>query len=327
MAREIWVYVEENQKEIELVSYELLGEGQKIAKKSGDQLCAIYIGYKISEKNLNMIMRYGVERIYLADCPEVSGYNTEIYTEIIYNLAVTQKPKLFLIGGSPNSYDFAPRLATKLGVGMVGDCTDIKASTEGELLMIKPVYGEEVQVTYVSNNEPVIAVFRPDVIGLDEPGEVQQIPIQHINININNLKVRVKEIAYLPGDPSSVDLEEAEIIIAGGRGMAEGEHWELIQRLADTLGGSVGGSRMALDFGLIERNRLVGQTGKTVRPKLYMAIGISGASQHLGGMKDSEKVIAINIDRQAPIIKSADLAIEADAHKLLPLLIEELKEY
>lgn len=325
MVNEVWIYVEVTMGEIELVSLELLGEGKRLAKSLGHKLCAVVPGYEISKDNLDKMSRYGAEKIYAADNQVLAQYNTEIYTEVITGLVQTKSPSIFLIGATPNGNDFAPQLAAKLGFGLVADCTDLKLNNQQQLLMTAPVFNEKAQATYICRGRPQIATVRPDVIGFDKPGEVQQYDVEYLTVTIDLTAVRTQVLEYLQGDPKTMDLEEAEIIIAGGRGVGDPDSWPLLEKLADVLQGSVGGSRMAMDLGFIDKERLIGQTGKTVRPKLYLAFGISGASHHLGGMEASEKVIAINKDGNAPIMRKVDLAVEINAKSLLPVLIKALQ--
>lgn len=323
---EIWVYVEMNFGEIEFVSLELLHEGVKIAKSLDVEMYAIIIGHDINQKVMEKVSQFGVEKVILLDLPMLSLYNPEVYCQAMVQLIQSRQPSTVLMGATPDGDDLASRVAAVLQVGLVCDCTDFKVDANGRLLMTKPIYGGRAQATFISKCDPQIITVRENSIGLGKLGQVKQIDVEQPKVIINAAQVRTKVVSYQKGDPRTVNLEEAEKIVSGGRGVNGAEKWEQLQRLADALGASLGGSRMSLDNGCIPRERMVGQTGKTVRPKLYMAVGISGASQHVGGMKESEKTIAINKDPNAPMMKLADLAVEADIEELLPVLTRELEQ-
>lgn len=323
---EIWVYVETNFGEIEFVSLELLHEGMKIAESLNSEMYAIIMGHDINHKVMEKVSQFGVEKVILLDLPMLSSYNPEVYCQAIVQLVQSRQPSTILMGATPDGDDLASRVAAVLQVGLVCDCADFKVDAKGRLLVTKPIYGGRAQATFVSKCEPQIITVRENSIGLGKLGQVKQINVEQPRVIINAAQVRTKVISYQKGDPRTVSLEEAEKIVSGGHGVNGAVQWEQLQKLADTLGAALGGSRMSLDNGNIPRERMVGQTGKTVRPKLYMAVGISGASQHLGGMKESERTIAINKDPNAPIMKLADLAVQAEIEEFLPVLTRELQQ-
>jgi len=322
---EVWVYVEAlNSGDIELVSLELLEEGIKIANSLGSNMYAVVFGHKINHENIGRISQYGVERALVLDLPELAEYTTEAYCQAMVQLVQSRQPSIIMIGATPDGSDLAARVAAVLKVGMVSDCTDFKLDPQGRLKMIKPVDGGRAQATFETKGTPQIITVKENSIGLGRP-TYKYMNIEHLEVKINQSKVRTRVIELLKGDPRTIDLEEAEKILSGGHGVVGSDQWEQMQQLADALGATLAGSRMAMDCGNIPRERLVGQTGKTVRPKLYIAMGISGASQHIGGMKESEKIIAVNMDPLAPIMKMADLQIQADVAELLPVLAAELE--
>ncbi|TGE39309.1 electron transfer flavoprotein subunit alpha/FixB family protein [Desulfosporosinus fructosivorans] len=323
---EVWVYVETtNLGEIEFVSMELLEEGVKIANTLGSKMYAVVFGHKINDNVVGKISQYGADGALLLDLPELEQYTTDAYGQAMVELVQSRQPSIILLGATPDGSDLAARVAAFLRVGLVCDCTDFKLDAQGRLKMIKQIYGGRAQATFVTKGNPQIITVRENSIGLGRPGQIKQISVEHPKVMINLSQVRTKVVRYLKGDPRTIDLEEAEIILAGGHGVSGSDQWQQMQKLADALGATLGGSRMAMDAGNIPRERLVGQTGKTVRPKLYMSIGISGASQHVGGMKESGKIIAVNKDPFAPMMKLADLQIEADSADLLPVLAAELE--
>ena len=324
---EIWVYVETNFGEIEFVSLELLHEGVKLAESLNSEMYGIIMGHEINQKLMDKISQFGVEKVILLDLPMLRSYNPEVYCQAMVQLIQNRQPSAILMGSTPDGNDLASRVAAILQVGLVCDCTDFKVDAKGRLLMTKPIYGGRAQATFVSKCAPQIFTVRENSIGLDKLGQVKQINVEQPKVIINATQIRANVISYQKGDPRTVSLEEAEKIVSGGHGVNGALQWEQLQQLADAIGAALGGSRMSLDNKNIQRERMVGQTGKTVRPKLYMAVGISGASQHVGGMKESERTLAINKDPNAPMMKLADLAVEADIEELLPVLIRELEQH
>ncbi len=326
MHKEIWVFAEACNNSIERVSLELLGEVRRLSK-NGAPTAAVLIGAGISPSLRQTLSQYGAQKIYIVDHEKLLYYQSEIYTHILTQLVRQKKPQIILLGATPNGNDMASRVAARLRVGFVSNCTDLKLNDEGRLVLWKAIRGGKSQAAFMTVGSPQIATVCPDVIGLEKVVPLQTVPVEHLDISWDKNMEKAEVIEFFKGNPATIDITEAEIIVAGGRGVGGVEKWPLIEGLADVIGGAVAGSRMAKDLGCISRDRLVGQTGKNVRPKLYMALGISGASHHVNGLKEAEKVVVINKDRHAPFIKKADLAVIADLQELLPVFKETVTEY
>ena len=329
MSSEIWVVIEQLGDKIETVSLELLGEAVRLGKTLKATACAVALGPPgfLTPKIVQEFIKYGAQKIYIAEDDCLEHYHSEIFTEILTRAVTEKKPLAILIGATPNGNDFAPRVATRIKTGLVSNCTDIKTNREGRLEFIKQIFNGKAQAVCAAAGEVQITTVKPDIIGLEQTGSSQvNVEIESLDIELTPLCRQVETIEFTKGDPTTIDIAEADIIVAGGKGLGEKDNWGLVEDLAAAVGGSVAGSRMAMDLGYIERERLVGQTGKTVSPKLYIALGISGASQHVMGLKNVEKVIAVNKDKKAPVMQKADLGIVADVHEFVPLLIDKLKD-
>jgi electron transfer flavoprotein alpha subunit len=327
MENEIWIFIEHCENTIENVSLELLGEAKKLARKTAGGVAGILIGAKLSVDLQQTSVQYGAQKLYIADDEILRYYNSEIYTHILTQLAKTKGPKVILFGATPNGNDLAPRVANRLGVASVSDCTDLKLDAKSCLIFSKPILGAKAQASFVTTGTPQIATVLPDIIGLEKPNPTQAVPIEHIAISWDTTIEKAKVLEFVKADPATIDIAEAETIVAGGRGVGGKDKWSVIEEFATIIGGAVAGSRMAMDANCIPMDRLVGQTGKNVRPKIYLAVGISGTSQHVIGLKGARKIIAINKDRYAPLMKQADLAVVADLHELLPALTKKVLEY
>lgn len=328
MSSEIWVVIEQSGDKIESVSLELLGEAFRLGKTLNAVPCAVALGPPrfLTSKIQQELIRYGAQKIYVAEDVLLEYYQSEVFTEILSQAVNGKSPMAVLTGATPNGNDFAPRVATRIGAGLVSNCTDIKTNADGRLVFVKPIFNGKRQATCNGTGQVQIATVKPDIIGLEEVSSAQaNVEIEPLVFELTQLCQRVETLEYIKGDPATIDIAEADIIISGGKGIGGKENWGIVEALASAVGGSVAGSRMAMDLGYIERERLVGQTGKTVSPKLYVALGISGASQHVMGLKNVDKIIAVNKDKKAAVMQKADLGIVADVQELLPVLIEKLK--
>ncbi|AND85878.1 electron transfer flavoprotein subunit alpha [Clostridium tyrobutyricum] len=322
----VWVFAEQRDGELQKVALELLGKGRELADKLKVDLTAILLGSDIDDiaKELSA---YGADKVLYADSPLLKHYTTDAYTKVISELVEEKKPEVLLIGASFIGRDLGPRLAAKLVTGLTADCTglDIDADTNN-LMMTRPAFGGNLMATIVcGDHRPQMSTVRPGVFEKLKKADVKSEKIEKLSANISkeDIKVDVQEVIKLAKD--TVDIGEAKVIISGGRGIGDKEGFKVLQELADLLDGTVGGSRAAVDNGWIDKNYQVGQTGKTVRPGFYIAVGISGAIQHLAGMQDSGYILAINKDADAPIMKIADLAIVGDYTKVIPELIIQIK--
>ncbi|KAF2955353.1 electron transfer flavoprotein subunit alpha/FixB family protein [Marinitoga sp. 38H-ov] len=322
MNRDVWVYIEIENNNIKKVSLELLNEGRKLANKLNSNLVAIYINNK---DYFSEIGKYNVDKIIQLHNEKIKHYNTQIFTKAISDLALEKKPYIFLIGATHQGRDLAPRIAAKLNTGLTADCTNLDLDENGLLLQTRPAFGGNIMATIICpEHTPQMATVRPGVFEKTKINEnknysVEKIEFEPINSNIEILNLLKKESL-------SKDISESDIIIAGGRGLGNPKGFELLEELASELNGVVAASRAAVDAGWANHDIQVGQTGKSVKPKIYIACGISGAIQHIAGMKDSKCIIAINKNKDAPIFKIADYGIVGDLYEVIPVLIKKLKE-
>ncbi|PIS46647.1 MAG: electron transfer flavoprotein subunit alpha [Elusimicrobia bacterium CG08_land_8_20_14_0_20_51_18] len=329
----VWVWVEfedstnlDKQGEIKKVSYELLSEGRKLADQLGQDLCAV----ALSDKNSNyekVLGEYGADKVYLVENAEFVQYNTDIYSTAIMALINRHKPAVFLFGATVKGRDLAPRLAAALYVGLTADCTGL-AIRDGLLIQSRPAFGGNIMADIIApNSRPQMSTVRPNVMKISRPvtGKIAILIREDIKIDKNLRRVKILE-RKIDENQGGVKIENANIIVSGGRGMKNKEKFKIIEELAQTLGGVVGASRAAVDLGFKEKSHQVGQSGTTVSPRLYLAFGISGAVQHLVGMKTSDIIIAVNKDPNASIFSVAKYAVIGDAHEIAPKLIEALRK-
>jgi len=327
--REVWVFVEQEAGTIAPVSLELLGKARELAAELDGRVCALLCGHGIADLAREAI-HHGADRVFLADHPELAVYRTLPFAEVAIGLVREQRPYIFLFGATPVGRDLAPRIASAARAGLTADCTDLriggfehKGRTYEDLLyQIRPAFGGNLIATIVNPEmHPQMATVREGVIKLGKPDRQRQGRVERIEPSFNGrhtaLQVLRREVR-LP----AVDLKGAAVIVAGGMGVGSRENFELIHELARVLGGEAAGSRAAVDAGFISAEHQVGQTGVTVRPRLYIACGISGAVQHRAGMDQSSKIIAINTDPHAPIFDIAHYKIVGDLRQVIPAMIE-----
>ncbi|MBU2599993.1 electron transfer flavoprotein subunit alpha/FixB family protein [bacterium] len=322
----IWVFAEQRERKIQNVVYELLGKGRELADKLETELSVVLMGDGWEDKCLDLIT-HGADKVYLVQHSRLENYTGCIYPKMMAELISQYKPAMVLIGATSIGRAFAPQVAAKLKTGLTADCTGLDLTESGELAQTRPALGGNIMATILcKSRRPVMATVRPKVMkkikeDLKRRGEVVKIfpEIKEEDLRIKILKI-VKELE------SKVNIEEAEVIVSGGRGIREAKNFALLEELAKALGGVVGASRAVIDAGWISHYHQVGQTGKTVSPKLYIACGISGAIQHLIGMQTSKCIVAINKDPHAPIFQIADYGIVGDLFEVVPLLTKSLKE-
>ncbi|WP_024613878.1 electron transfer flavoprotein subunit alpha/FixB family protein [Clostridium sp. Ade.TY] len=322
----VWVFAEQREGELQKVSLELLGEGRKIANKLGVKLTALLLGKDI--KGLaNTLGENGADEVIVCDNALLEHYTTDGYTKVICDLANERKPGILFIGATFIGRDLGPRVAARLSTGLTADCTQLDVVVEnGDLLATRPAFGGNLMATIACpDHRPQMATVRPGVFSKVEEKN-SNFEIEEVEVKLTEADIRTKVVEIVKETKEVVDISEADFIVAGGRGMGSKENFDKLYELAEVLEGSVAASRGAIDKGWIERDYQVGQTGKTVRPNIYIACGISGAIQHAAGMQDSDMIIAINKDETAPIMKIADYAIVGDVNKVLPELIAEFKE-
>jgi electron transfer flavoprotein alpha subunit len=322
--RGVWVFAEQNEGRLRAVSLELLGKARDLANRLSVGLTAVLLGENV-EKLCADLIHYGADRVLWADSAKLRYFSTDIYTRVIASAARELKPEIFLVGATHVGRDLAPRIARRLGTGLSADCTSLDTYEDTRLLQQTcRAFGGSLMVTIVTpKHRPQMATVRPGVMQPTQKSTGKG-EIISIAVDIKDKDTRVSTLDVIKETRRGIELEEAEIVVAGGMGVGSAENFQMLGKLAEVLGGAVGASRNAVDAGWAPSDCMIGQTGKTVKPKLYIACGISGAVQHTVGMKDSEVIVAISKDRKAPIFEIADYAIVADLHQVIPLLIQEL---
>jgi len=326
--RGVWIFIEHTEGKPATVSWELLGEGAKLAKTLGVELCALVIGEKV-EHLCQESFAYGASKVYQIDAPVFHHYRTETFFRAICYLVEKYKPEILLMGATGMGRDLAGAVATKLKTGLTADCTGLDIDEKGYLLQTRPAFGGNIMATILTEKtRPQMSTVRPHVMALAKRDDSRTGAIvrESMDIKEEELATRVIEVIEDATGAESIDLAGAEIIVSGGRGMCGSENFTILQELADELGGVVGCSRAAVEAGWMPPERQVGQTGKTVRPKIYIACGISGAIQHLVGMQSSDVIIAINQDKKAPIFEVATYGIVGDVFQVVPAIINQIKE-
>ncbi|MFH1217521.1 MAG: electron transfer flavoprotein subunit alpha [Pseudomonadota bacterium] len=323
----IWVFAEYRNGRIAPVTHELLGAGRKLADKKGVLLSAILL--TDSRGNIPQeLISYGADQVYIAEDPAFAHFTDDAYGNALEDLAKIHKPEVILAGATAMGRSFIPRVATSLKTGLTADCTQLEIQQEdGALLQTRPAFGGNIMATIAcANRRPQMATVRPLVMKAIKPDAGRSGKIIDCDINPERLKSRVKVRKFVPLEGDQINLNEADIVVAGGRGLEDEKGFALIRQLADQLGGAVAASRAAVDSGWVAYPHQVGQTGKTVSPKVYIACGISGAIQHLVGMQSSDTIVAINRDPDAPIFDVATYGVVGDIFEVLPKLIDKLKE-
>lgn len=323
----VWVFAEQREGVLMGTVAELLGEGRKLADKRAVELTALLLGSDVAALS-DELAAYGADRVIIVDHPLLKEYTTDGYTKIISDLINERKPEILLIGATNIGRDLGPRLSARLYTGLTADCTKLEIDEEtGRLLQTRPAFGGNVMATIITpNHRPQMSTVRPGVMKKAEYDPDRKAAVEHVQADIENGMIRTNVVETIKELKQQVNLIDADIIVSGGRGVGGEAGFELITALANALNGVVGASRAAVEAGYITQDHQVGQTGKTVRPKLYFACGISGAIQHLAGMQNSECIVAINKDPDAPIFKVADYGICGDLHKVIPMLLDELKQ-
>lgn len=325
--RGILVFVEQRAGEAKGVSWQLLGEGRKLADKLEVPLMAVVIGHDV-QRLASEALYYGADQTYLCDAPELKDYRTRPYSRVMLQLIEEIKPEVVLFGATATGRDLAGAIATHLPTGLTADTTelDVEPHPSRLLLASRPAFSEKMMATILCKQyRPQMATARAGVFEALPRDESRTGQIIQIQSPMQEEEIAAEVIDFIH-EHGKLNLEEADIIVAGGRGLGGPEAFEMLQELADVLGGVVGASRAAVDAGWIKHDHQVGQTGKTVRPKLYFAIGISGAVQHTVGMANSEVVVAINKDKEAPIFQYAQYGVVGDLFQIVPAIIAEMKQ-
>jgi len=323
MSHNVLVVAEHRDGALRKITYEMLGEASRLAARMGGRVEAALLGSDVADLAKDLA-HYGAARVYLADSPALERYSSEGYTNVLANLIKKIGPAVVLLGATTQGKDLAPRLATRLDVGLASDCIAFEL-TNGHLYITRPIYGGRAIATVVEKASPQIATVRPNVMMPLEPDASKVAEVEQITPDVGAIRARVVDVVREAA--GRVELTEARIIVSGGRGVKGPEGFEPIRELAQVLGAAVGASRAAVDAGWIPYAHQVGQTGKTVQPELYIACGISGAIQHLAGMRTSKVIVAINKDPEAPIFKVATYGIVGDLFEVVPLLTEAFRKH
>ncbi len=324
--KDVWVFCEQKKGLVQSISYELLGEGRKLADKLGVRLCAVLLGNGLQE-TAGKLGERGADRVYLVDHPALAAYQDDPYTAVLSALVEEYKPEALLCGATTVGRSLVSRVAIKTNAGLTADCTGLDVDTRERLLLqTRPAFGGNIMATIIApNHRPQMATVRHKVMkeAPVQPGRTAEIVSKVYPETL--FASRTKLLDVVDELASTVNLSEADVIVSGGRGMGSKENFALLEDLAKTLGGAVGASRSAVDADWIGYSHQVGQTGKTVVPKLYIACGISGQIQHLIGMQSSKTIVAINRDPDAPIFKVATYGIVGDVNEIVPALTREFK--
>lgn len=325
--RGVWIFAEQRHGEITNVVFELLNEGKKIATDLGEELSAVLLGYNISSK-VNELIYYGADNVYVVDDVNLKDFNDDAYAKALAALVAEYKPNVVLTGATFLGRSFIPKVAIMLETGLTADCTELAIDPATKLLLqTRPAFGGNLMATITcANFRPQMATVRHKVFKKALRDEKRTGKIIKKVFAPDILKPRTKLVEFIKEIESTVNLSEADVIVSGGRGLQEAKNFSLIRELAQLINGAVGASRATVDAGWIPYSHQVGQTGKTVCPKLYIAIGISGSIQHMAGMQSSENIVAINKDPSAPIFEIATYGIVGDLFEVVPVLISKLKK-
>ena len=324
----VWVFAEHRNGEIQSIVYELMGVGRKLADARKAELAVVLIGDAIQPKAVELFQR-GTDKVYIAEHPDLAFYNDEPYSRILVKLVRKYRPEIVLTGATAMGRSLIPRAAVALGTGLTADCTGLEIDpVSGHLLQTRPAFGGNIMATIrCENYRPQMATVRHKV--MDEAvadasrteGEIVQFQVED-----SDLASRTKVLEVIREIEETINITEADIIVSGGRGLKGPENFGMLKELAKVLNGAVGASRAAVDAGWVGYSHQVGQTGKTVKPKIYIAVGISGAIQHLVGMSSSDVIIAVNKNPDAPIFHAANYGLVGDLFKIVPELTKRFKE-
>jgi electron transfer flavoprotein alpha subunit len=320
----VWVLAEPGGEKPDDAGLEVLNCGRQLAGKLGGRVSAVVVGSP-SQEQAETLGSYGADKVYLLNGPLLSDYHADLYTKALFDIIEAERPEIFLCGATPTGRDLAPRLAARLKTGLISECISLALNEEGLLLGTRLTHGGRVATTAVCcGARPQMATVKPGVMSVARPDTARKPEITIITPELSLSDCRTVIKGVVKADPATISLDEADVILSGGKG-AGGENFKVFEEIAGYLGGVVAGSLGAIDEGWLPRKKLVGQTGTAVTPKLYIACGISGSIYHVLGMRDSEFVIAINKDPNAPIFKVADMSIIGDVAEVLPAIASQLR--
>jgi electron transfer flavoprotein alpha subunit len=324
--RGVWVFAEQRDGRLQSAAYELLAKGRELADTLGSELCAVCFGHDV--QGVEGLIHYGADKVYLADDPAFADCQEDLYARRLASLISEHKPEILLAAATCLGRSFIPRVAAVLETGLTADCTALEIDEKSRLLLqTRPTFGGNIMATITCQaRRPQMATVRPHVFRKGTPDEKRRGEIIRVDFDREAVTSRTKLLHFVADLSDRVKLEDADIIVAGGRGLGKAENFQLLAELADVLGAALGSSRPPVDDGWIPYSHQIGQTGKTVCPKLYIACGISGAAQHLAGMQTSDVIVAINEDANAPIFEVATYGIVGDLFQVLPMLTGKLRD-
>jgi electron transfer flavoprotein alpha subunit len=324
-AQGVWVFAEQRKGAVKNVAYELLSRGRELADTLKTELCAVCLGHNVTD--VNNLIAHGADKVYLVDSPDLADNQEDYLTHGLLDLIKEHQPEIVLAGATALGRSFFPRVAAILSTGLTADCTGLDIDTEKRLLLqTRPTFGGNIMATILCpNKRPQMSTVRPRVFKKNAPNPSRKGQIIKVDFKKEGVTARTKLLSFVEDITEKIKLEDADIVVSGGRGLGKADNFKLLQELADCLGAALGSSRAAVDEGWIPYSHQVGQTGKTVCPKLYIACGISGAIQHLAGMQTSDCIVAINDNPDAPIFGVAHYGIVGDLFQVVPLIIKKLK--
>jgi electron transfer flavoprotein alpha subunit len=324
--KKVMVFVETRNDQIQSVGLELIGKARDLADTQNGQVIALILGEKISEKQAKDLIAYGADRVIVANHKLLKLYMNEPYTQVLTDIMTDIKPDSALFGASTIGRDLAPRVSARLHTGLTADCTGLEIDEEsGLLLMTRPAFGGNLFATIICpDHKPQMASVRPGVMQKKEKDNARQGQINFLDVEIDNSALTYEILEEVAVVKTKKNIEDANILVSAGRGLGNPNNLNKLHDFANTLGAAISGSRAIVDAGWIDHSQQVGQTGKTVRPEVYFALGISGAIQHIAGMEESDLIIAINKNKEAPIFDVADLGLVGDVNQIIPELVKGL---
>ncbi len=324
--RNVWVFAEQRDGVLTKVSHQLTGKARRLADTLGVSAEAVLLGHNV-EPLAQELIADGADVVYLVEDPMLEHYRTDAYAKVLADLIEEKKPEIVLFGATTVGRDLAPRISQRIYTGLTADCTGLDIDeSERLLLQTRPAFGGNIMATIVCpHHRPQMSTVRPGVMPTPKPDPSRQGTVERVSVATAEEDLNVKILQVVKEARRRVNLEDAKIIVSGGRGVGGPEGFGVIKELAEALGGEVGSSRAAVDAGWIDKEHQVGQTGKTVHPELYVACGVSGAIQHQAGMKESKFIVAVNKDPAAPIFEIADVGIVGDLFTVIPELVKQLK--
>ncbi|MEG2246720.1 MAG: electron transfer flavoprotein subunit alpha/FixB family protein [Peptostreptococcaceae bacterium] len=328
MSKNIYVIIEQRDGKIQKVGYELVGEATRLAKDLDQKVIGVLLGYKVIDK-AELVIEHGADEVIVVDDPILEEYSTEPYAKAISKIINQLDPEIVLFGATSIGRDLAPRVAGRVHTGLTADCTSLSIDEESKLLlMTRPAFGGNIMATIVcKTHRPQMATIRPGVMtalekDMDKKGEVKL-----FNVEFTESDQNIEILEVVKESKKVTDITAAKVLVSGGRGIGGPEGFDILREVAKALGGEVSSSRACVDAGWIESSRQVGQTGKTVRPNLYLACGISGAIQHVAGMEESDCIISINKNDTSAVFNVSDLGIVGDLKVIMPKLLKAIQDY